>query len=208
MIDPKCKKCRRAGQKLFLKGERCFGPKCAMVKRPDPPGIHTRSRRKGRGGMSEFGKQLAEKQRVKRIYGILERQFSKYIKESTAAIGDTREILLRKLEMRLDNVVFRLGWAKSRNMARQLVNHGHIFINGKRVDIPSYRVKKDQILTLGSIKESNLMKDLPAALKKYETPIWLSLDKEKLEAKVLSEPSVEELGDLNPIGLVVEFYSR
>src|SRR4030042_427572 len=103
MMDPACKKCRRAGEKLFLKGERCFSPKCAFVKRPDPPGMHAKSRR--RGGLSEFGKQLAEKQRLKRIYGVREAQFKKYIKESVAAKGDNREILLRKLEMRLDNIV-------------------------------------------------------------------------------------------------------
>lgn len=192
-----------------MKGERCFSPKCAMVKRPNPPGIHGNRRGKRRGGISEFGKQLAEKQRLKRIYGIGERQFNKYVKEAVAAKSDTREILLRRLESRLDNVIFRLGWAKSRAMARQLIGHGHILINGKRVNIPSYEVKKDETLALiPKIKASGLMKDLPAVLKKYEAPAWLSLDKEKIEAKVLNQPSADELGDLNPVGLVVEFYSR
>jgi len=207
MINPKCKKCRRAGEKLFLKGDRCFSPKCAMVKRPNPPGIHGKAKR--RGGASEFGKQLAEKQRMKRIYGISERQFKKYVKEAMVAQGDTREILLRKLEMRLDNVVFRLGLARSRTMARQLVNHGHILVNGKRVSIPSYQVKKDQVISVNAkIKESNLMKDLAAILKKYETPSWLSLEKEKIEGKILGIPAADDLGDLNPAGLVAEFYSR
>lgn len=191
-----------------MKGERCFGPKCAMVKRPDPPGIHGKARKR-RGGTSEYGKQLAEKQKIKRIYGIRERQFKKYVDEAMATQGDTREILLKKLETRLDNVIFRLGWAKSRIMARQLVSHGHILINGKRISIPSYQIKKDQIISLNpKIKESDLMKDLPTILKKYETPQWLMLEKEKIEGKILNIPSAADLGDLNLAGLVVEFYSR
>ncbi|MFH0852498.1 MAG: 30S ribosomal protein S4 [bacterium] len=209
MADATCKKCRRAGGKLFLKGDRCFGQKCAMVKRPDPPGIHGKGGRKRRGGGSEYGKQLAEKQRVKRTYGVLERQFAKYVRDAIAEKKDTREIFMRRLETRLDNVVFRLGWAKSRAMARQLVNHGHILVDDKRVDIPSYQTKKGQIIKLRPrIKESNLMKDLVATLKKYETPAWISLDKEKLEGKILNVPTAEDLGDLNPASLVVEFYSR
>lgn len=207
MADPRCKKCRRAGEKLFLKGDRCFSQKCAMVKRPNPPGIHGKSRR--RGGGSEYGRQLSEKQRMKRIYGVSERQFKNYVKGAMAASGDTREILLRKLEMRLDNVVFRLGLAKSRTMARQLVNHGHILVNGKRVSIPSYQVKKDQVISINKkIKESILMKDLGAVLKKYETPAWLVLEKDRIEGKILGNPSADDLGDLNPAGLVAEFYSR
>jgi len=207
MANSTCKKCRRAGEKLFLKGERCFSPKCAMVKRPDPPGIHGKSRRRGAG--SEYGRQLAEKQRLKRIYGLRERQFAKYVKEAIDDKSDTREALLRLLEMRLDNVVFRLGWAKSRTMARQLVNHGHIIVNGKKVSIPSYQTKKNQIIHLSKkIRESNLMKDLGAYLKKFETPTWLALDREKIEGKILAEPVAQELGDLNPAGLVIEFYSR
>jgi len=210
MLNPSCKKCRRAGEKLFLKGDRCFSQKCAMVKRPDPPGIHGKgSKRKRRGGISEFGKQLAEKQRLKRIYGISERQFKKYVKEAMTAKGDTREILMRRLEMRLDNILFRLGWARSRTMARQLVSHGHILINEKRVSIPSYQVKKDQVISLGpKIRQSNLMKDLSTLLKRFEAPVWLASDKDKIEAKVLNQPTADDLGDLNIAGLVAEFYSR
>lgn len=208
MTNPRCKKCRRAGQKLFLKGDRCFGQKCAMVKRPEVPGIHKKGR-KGRGGVSEYGKQLTEKQKIKRMYGVGERQFKKYAKEAMAEKGDTREILLRKLEMRLDNVVFRLGWSRSRSGARQLVNHGHVLINGKRVSIPSYLTKKGQIIGLNEkIKKSNLMKDLSTILKKYEPPVWLALDKEKLDGRILDAPTVIDLGDLNPVGFVVQFYSR
>lgn len=117
--------------------------------------------------------------------------------------------MLRRLEMRLDNVVFKLGWARSRNLARQLVNHGHILVNGKRVSIPSFEIKKDQAIALGQkIKSSVLLSELPAVLKKYEPPVWLSLDKQILEGKILNKPSAEDLGDLNPAGLVIEFYSR
>lgn len=208
MADPSCKKCRRAGERLFLKGDRCFSPKCAMVKRPDPPGIHAKASRK-RGGGSEYAKQLSEKQRLKRIYGIRERQFKKYVKEASEAKGDTREILMRKLEMRLDNVIFRLGFTKSRTAARQLVNHGHILVAGKKVDIPSSQTKKGQSISLKEkIKKSNLMADLAAVLKKYEPPVWLALDKQALEGKVLAEPSGADMGNLNAVGLVVEFYSR
>jgi len=204
----KCKQCRRAGQKLFLKGDRCFSPKCAMIKRPNPPGIHGATRQRRRGS-SEYSKQLAEKQRIRRIYGISERQFKKYVKEAVVKKGDTREILMKKLEMRLDNTVFRLGWAKSRSLSRQLVNHGHIFLNGKRISIPSYRVRKNQIIAIGQkIKKSDSMRDLSVILKKYETPAWLSLDKEKIEGRVLGEPVAADLGDLNTVGLVIEFYSR
>ncbi len=202
-----CKKCRRLGEKLFLKGDRCFSAKCAMVKRPSPPGIHGAAKR--RGASSEYSRQLSEKQKIKKTYGIRERQFKNYIKAAVAAKGDTRENLMQALEVRLDNIVFRLGWAKSRALARQLVNHGHILVNGKRVSIPSYRARKDEIVALGQkIRKSNLMKDLAELLKKYQAPSWLSLDKEKMEAKVQIIPSADELGDLNKVGMVVEFYSR
>lgn len=207
MLDPSCKKCRRSGEKLFLKGDRCFSPKCAFVRRPEPPGIHGKARR--RGGISEYGKQLAEKQRLKKIYGLRETQFRKYIEESAIAKGDNREILLRKLEMRLDNVIFRLGWARSRNAARQLVNHGHILVDNRRVNIPSFQVRKDQQISLAErIKGSELFKDFPVLIKKYEPPVWLLLDKEKPEGKILCQPAGEDLGNLASVGLVIEFYSR
>jgi len=208
MNNEKCKKCRRAGEKLFLKGDRCFGAKCAMIKRPNPPGIHG-TKGKRRGASSEYGRQLSEKQRIKQMYGIRETQFKNYVKAAVAAHGDSRENLMQMIQTRIDNIVFRLGWAKSRTLARQLVNHGHILINGKRVSIPSYRVRKEEIIALGQrIKKSNLTNDLVELLKKYQAPSWLSLDKEKLEAKVQNIPSADELGDLNKIGMVIEFYSR
>ena len=207
LIDPKCKQCRRSGEKLFLKGERCFSLKCAVAKRPYPPGMTGKNTR--RGGLSEYGRQLMQKQKVKKIYGVLEKQLKKYFKEARAKKGDARENLMRTFEMRLDNVVFRLGWAKSRAAARQLVNHGHVTINGKRVSIPSCQVKKGQVigLTERTIK-SKLTENLLAALSKQATPTWLVSEKDKFEAKVLGAPTGEDLGDIAPIGLIVEFYSR
>ncbi len=207
ITDAKCKLCRRQGEKLFLKGERCFSPKCAMIKRPYPPGVHGRDKKQS--GLSEYGRQLREKQRLKRIYGILERQMKKYFLKAQAAKGDTRENLLRELETRLDNVVFRLGWATSRAAARQLINHGLVLVNGRRVNIPSFQVKKGQIITLKDrVKNSKLVEGLINKLKKYELPAWLKQDVEKLEAQVLSLPQANDLGELTPIGLIVEFYSR
>lgn len=139
----------------------------------------------------------------------MERQLKRYFREASLQKGDTREILLRKLEMRLDNVVFRLGWVKSRAAARQLVSHGHVFINNRRVTIPSGGVKAGDIISLKeAIKKSKLMENLAVVLKKFEPPSWLVLDKEKIEGKVIKQPGVEGLGDLAPIGLIVEFYSR
>lgn len=207
IIDPKCKQCRRAVEKLFLKGDRCFSPKCAVAKRPTPPGIPGKNTR--RGGLSEYGRQLMQKQKLKKAYGIFERQMHKYFIEARTKKGDTRENLMRRLEMRLDNVVFRLGWAKSRAAARQLVNHGHVLINGKRVSIPSYQVKKGERLSLTDrTNKSKLTENLLSLLKKYQAPAWLSQESEKIEGQVLDEPSGEDLGDVSSVGLIVEFYSR
>jgi len=206
-IDPKCKKCRRAGEKLFLKGERCYLPKCAVSKRPYPPGLTGKNTR--RGGLSEYGRQLMQKQKIKRIYGVFEKQLKKYFREARAKKGDARENLMRAFEMRLDNAVFRLGWAKSRAAARQLVSHGHVLVNGKRVSIPSYQVKKGQVIALTErMNKSKLVENLLASLKKYEAPTWLAQSADKIEARVLGEPTAEDLGDMTPIGLIVEFYSR
>jgi len=209
LTGSKCRQCRRAGEKLFLKGDRCFLPKCAMVKRPYPPGAQGKNVRRGRGGLSEFGRQLLQKQRIKKIYGILERQLRKYFDEAQEQKGDTRENLIKKLETRLDNVVFRLGWMKSRSSARQLVNHGHILVNNHSVNIPSYQIKKgDTISFKEKTLKSKITENLLAGLKKYQAPSWLAQDAEKLEAKVLGLPEGEDLGDLGSLGLIVEFYSR
>lgn len=209
LIDPKCRQCRRVGEKLFLKGERCFTPKCAIVKRAYAPGVRGRARASFKRSVSEYGQQLVKKQSIKKIYGVLERQLKRYFREASLQKGDTRENLMRKLEMRFDNVIFRLGWAKSRPAARQLVNHGQILINNRRVTIPSYGLKVGDTISLKEkAKKSKLMETLVVTLKKYETPSWLALDKEKLEGRVLRQPGPDDLGDLAPIGLIVEFYSR
>lgn len=206
MKDPVCKKCRRAGQKLFLKGERCFTPKCAMVKKPYTPGVHGRKRRRG---LTEYGIQLAEKQKLKKIYGVNENQLKKYFKEAAKARGVATDVLLSKLETRMDNVIFRLGLAESRAKARQIVGHGHILLNNRKINIPSIHVKKGDLI---KIKKSSLNKplfsSLETRLKKYNPPVWLSLDKKELTASVLAMPSKEEMEIPADLQMIVEYYSR
>ncbi len=206
MLDQKCKKCRRAGQKLFLKGERCLGPKCAMIKKPYPPGTHGKKRRPT---PSEYGAQLTEKQKLRRIYGISEKQLKKYFRESSKAKGVVTEVLLTKLETRIDNVIFRLNWAESRPKARQIVSHGHILLNKRKVDIPSIGLKKGDVV---KIKKTSLKKplfsNLETRLKKYKPPSWLSLDKKELKAVLLSLPPRKEIEVPVNLSMIVEFYSR
>jgi len=206
-MDSNCKKCRRVGQKLFLKGERCFSQKCAMIRKPYIPGLHGKSRR--RKGISEYGQQLIEKQKVRYVYGVSERQFKNYFKEIVGQKGNKEELLVNKLESRLDNVVFRLGWARSRALARQIVGHGHILVNQRKVDIPSYSVKKGDVI---QIKEKDkklaLFEDLKLTLKKYEAPSWLSLDKQKLTGKIIGQPKIADIGKVGEIGMIIEYYSR
>jgi len=208
LITATCRQCRRSGEKLFLKGDRCFSAKCAVAKRAYPPGAQGNKKTR-RGGNSEFGRQLAQKQKVKKIYGIFEKQLKNYFDEAQAQKGDTRENLVTKLESRLDNVIFRLGWMKSRSSARQLVNHGHVLVNNRPVDVPSFRVKKGDVITLRerTIK-SKLTENLLESLKKYEAPVWLVQESDSLSAKVLGLPEGEDLGDVSALGLIVEFYSR
>jgi len=206
IINAKCKKCRRAGQKLFLKGDRCLGQKCAMIRRPYPPGVHGKSFKKR---SSEYGLQLTEKQKVRNTYGISEKQFKRYFKEITVQRGDKKELFAQKIESRLDNVVFRLGWACSRRLARQLVSHGHILVNGRKVNIASYMVKKEDTIKIkeGS-KNKIVFKDLKTLLKKYELPKWLFMDKERLEAKVIGKPLLEDMDKIGELSMIIEYYSR
>ncbi len=206
MIDAKCKKCRRAGQKLFLKGERCFTPKCSMIKKAYPPGVHGKKRRPA---LSEYGAQLAEKQKLRRIYNVSEKQLKKYFQEAAKARRVVTETLLKKLETRIDNAVFRLGLAESRTKARQIVSHGHILLNGRRVNIPSINLKKGDTIEIkkSSLKKS-LFKNLETRLKKYKSPSWLSLDKKEMKATVLGSPSKEEIEVPVDLFMVVEYYSR
>jgi small subunit ribosomal protein S4 len=204
---PVCKLCRREGIKLFLKGERCFGPKCAVEanRKPYPPGQHTQRRRK----VSEYGLQLREKQKAKILYGLLERQFRRHFSEAERRTGSTGENLLRILETRLDNVVYRLGFAESRAQARQLVNHGHITVNGRKVDIPSYETKPGDVIGIHPRhRENEYFKTLAEDIKRREAPGWLSLDQQNLTGRVLNVPARNEIDANVQEQLIVEFYSR
>lgn len=198
-----CRLCRREGMKLFLKGDRCLSKKCAMEKRPTIPGQHPNTRKKP----SEYQTQLREKQKVKRAYGLLEKQFHSYYVEAERMKGKTGENMLSLLERRLDNVVFRMGFAPSRAAARQLVNHGHICVNGKRVNIPSYLVKVGEVI---SVKENKAKKDMFKAVRESRivVPKWLEFTPEKLSGKINSLPARDDI-DLNiEEHLIVELYSK
>ena len=202
-----CRKCRKAGEKLFLKGDRCNSPKCAMIKRAYPPGMHGK---KIKRGLSEYGMQLMTKQRIKRIYGVLEKQFRKHFDEVKGKKGITGDLLLTRLEMRLDNVVYRMGLATSRPLARQLVNHGLISVNGKKLSIPSYEVKVGQTVGLNQAKqERTYFKNLDQTLKnRKDFPAWMNMDVKKKEAKILSNPQRNDIGINVDAQVVVEYYSR
>jgi small subunit ribosomal protein S4 len=191
--------------KLFLKGSRCFGPKCGVERRGFPPGDHGQRRRK----QSEFGLQLREKQKVRAIYGVLETQFRKHFEQAARHTGATGEHLLRILEMRLDNVVYRLGFADSRNQARQLVRHGHFHLNGRRTDIPSAMVKPNDVVEVApGSRDSEYFKIAIGGLAKKSVPRWLDLDMAGLRGRVLAAPGREDIDTQINEQLVVEFYSR
>ena len=202
--DSVCRQCRREGAKLFLKGDRCFGAKCAIVKRPTPPGQHGVSRKK----QSQYGIQLREKQKARRAYGVLEGQFRGYFQQASRMKGVTGENLLMLLERRLDNVVYRLGMGDSRAHARQLVTHGHIRVNGKQVNIPSFRVKLNDEITIRSGSQS--MENLKQLREEGNrmVPKWLSLDHENLVGKVIAMPQRDDIDLTIEEHQIVELYSR
>lgn len=204
MFNTREKKERSLGIKLFLKAARCNSPKCATVRRPTKPGAHGKSR--GRS-LSEFGEQLKEKQKFQFSYGLRESQIKNLFKKALKSRGVTGARFLSLLEGRLDNVVFRLGLAPSRSVARQLVGHGHIMVDNQRVTIPSYQVKAGEVISIRpQSKEHPVFKALGESLKKYEPPSWLFLDKEKMEGKVISAPKdFDESFDVN---MVVDYYSK
>lgn len=206
-LNSKCKKCRRAAEKLFLKGERCASPKCAMVRRPYAPGIHGKSVSRG---LSEYGKQLAMKQKIKRIYGVLEKQFRKHFEEISHKQGVTGDLLLARLEMRLDNVVRRMGFADAPSLARQLVNHGAFTVNGKNVDIPSFEVRVGDVIGINPLKvEKTYFKNREQWIKnKKDVPSWILFDTNKMEGKIVSVPKREDVGIQVDPQMVVEYYSR
>jgi small subunit ribosomal protein S4 len=200
-----CRVCRRETMKLYLKGDRCYSDKCAVERRNFPPGQHGQ----GRGKFSDYGLQLREKQRIKRIYGLLEKQFKTYFKEADRQKGVTGTNFLVLLERRLDNTVYRLGFANSRDQARQLVRHKHILVNGKRVDIPSYLLRPgDTISVVEDSKNLVCINDALEALPRRGLGPWLELDKAKYEGLFKTFPTREEINLPVQEQLVVEFYSK
>lgn len=200
-----CRLCRREGQKLFLKGSRCYGEKCAINKREYAPGQHGQSRKK----LSEYGMQLREKQKAKRYYGVLESQFSHYFELANKKSGVTGDNLLQILESRLDNVVYRLGFALSRAEARQLVVHGHFLVNGRKVNIPSYLVKEGDVISLK--EKSRSLPKVKAVLEQTEgkvVPKWLDLDTNTMQAKVVALAQRDDIDIEIEEHLIVELYSK
>ncbi len=213
-LDPVCKLCRREGEKLYLKGERCFTPKCSFEKRSFAPGQHGRTAgRGGRGpsrtGESDFARQLRAKQKARRIYGVLERQFRRYYETALGRRGLTGLNLLQILESRLDNVVFRLGFASSRSQARSLVSHGHFTVNGRRTGVPSMLLKEgDEIAVRQGSGGLTYFKELPVLAEKRTSPAWLNRDTGSMKGAVSRMPDRPEIeGTLNE-QLIVEYYSR
>ena len=202
--DPSCRLCRREGQKLFLKGERCYSTKCAVEKRNYAPGQHGQSRRVK---VTEYGLQLREKQKAKRFYGLLETQLRNYFDKAAKKKGLTGENLLVFLETRLDNVVFRMGFASSRKEARQLVTHNHFTVNGKKQNIPSFQLKEGDVV---KVKEKSTTSPKFREIRdmSISTPSWITVDTDKLEGKVVAMPRREEIDTPIAEHLIVELYSK
>lgn len=201
-----CRLCRREGTKLFLKGDRCYGPYCAVGKRPTPPGEHGQARQRKQ---SEYGMQLREKQKARRAYGVMETQFNRYFRKAERQQGITGENLLVMLERRLDNVVYRLGFGTSRPQSRQLVRHNHILVNGKKVNIPSYLVSANDVITVKSkTAELDHFKNLRETGASRLIPKWLSLDAVELKATVIAMPQRDDIDLTIQENMIVEFYSR
>lgn len=207
--DSVCKLCRREGMKLFLKGERCLSPKCAMERRAFPPGIHGK-KQTFRRKTSDYGVQLREKQKARRIYGVMERQFRRYFEEANRATGLTGLNLLSMLERRLDNVVYRLGLADSRAQARQIVRHGHFEVNGRKTDIPSFQVSIGDVISVRqSAMSKTYFKDRAQLLQgTANVPNWLRLNMAAMNAEVVANPAREDIGIALNEQLIVEYYSR
>ncbi len=208
-IGPVCKLCRREGEKLFLKGERCYTSKCAIERRAYPPGEHGYEQQFRRTRGSAYAMQFREKQKLRRIYGVLERQFRRYYKEALRRKGMTGTNLLIILESRLDNIVYRLGWAASRNQARQLVNHGHFDVNGRRCNIPSALLKPGDVITVHpTSRRLKHFRNVAETMSDHPVPTWLSFDPVDMSGRVVNYPTREEIDTNVNEQLVVEFYSR
>ncbi len=206
ITGPKCRMCRREGMQLFLKGERCLTDKCPVKRRPYPPGFHG-PRKKPK--LSIYGLQLREKQKAKRIYGVFEKQFMRYFEIARKMSGNTGENLLSLLERRLDNVVYRVGFAMSRAQARQIVSHGHVMVNGRKIDIPSYLVKEGDLISIkDKIKDNPFVKYSLQRKDAKVIPEWLSFDPNKLECRVLRIPERKDITYPIQESLIVELYSK
>ncbi len=205
--DPVCRQCRRIGEKLFLKGERCFSPRCAVEKRKRPPGDHVPRRRRA----SDWALQLREKQKARFSYGVLERQFRMYFETAKESPGVTGDVLLQLLERRLDNVVYRLSFAESRRQGRQLVAHGHFTVNGRKVNIPSFRVGEGDVVAWRRVDADSrpaFVAVLTDGIPRRPVPSWLALDVDNLKGEMLSLPDPTEIDSGVDPRLIVEFYSR
>ncbi|MEK7211731.1 MAG: 30S ribosomal protein S4 [Patescibacteria group bacterium] len=207
ITSAKCKLCRREGEKLFLRGERCFGAKCAIVKRNFIPGVHGPTARRQK--LTGYGIQLREKQKAKKIYGLLERQFANSVAKATKMKGDSGANLFTLLETRLDNVIYRLGIGRSRAEARQRVSHGHIEVNGKKVDIPSSSVKVGDLVSIkeGALK-SKFYENIFEKISKLELPEWMIFDPKTNKAKIISLPDISKSKQEFDPKIIIEFYSR
>ena len=202
--DSKCRLCRREGAKLFLKGDRCYSGKCAFEKRPVAPGVHGAGRKK----VSEYGLQLREKQKTKRIYGVQEGQFRKYYEMADRMKGISGENMLSLLERRLDNVIYRMGIGASRAQARQLVNHAHFSVNGRTVNVPSYIVKAGEVIAVKENRKKDKYFEQIKETKVGNMPKWLEFDPEKLEGKILALPTREDIDSQIAEHMIVELYSK
>jgi small subunit ribosomal protein S4 len=202
--ESKCRLCRREGGKLFLKGDKCYGNSCPFEKRPVAPGQHGSARKK----VSEYGLQLREKQKTKRIYGLLEGQFHHYYEMADRMKGITGENMLSLLERRLDNVIYRMGVGASRNVARQLVTHAHFTVNGRPVNIPSYLVKAGDVIAVKESRKDNKYFTEIKQMKKGSMPQWLDFNPEKLEGKIIALPKREDIDTQIAEHMIVELYSK
>lgn len=206
-LQAKCKQCRRTGEKLFLKGDRCSTTKCAMVKRNYAPGFHGPSKMRKR--LTDYCTQLNEKQKAKKQYNLLEKQFRITFDKAKSKVGNTGEIFVQMLEMRMDNVIYRSGLASSRAQARQLVNHGHFTVNNGKMTIPSYQTKIGDEIKIKKTKENNrFFKNISEKLKNNPAPGWLHIDQKKIIVKVLQRPAMKTINPNFNIQMIIEFYSR
>ncbi len=205
-VDGKCRQCRREGIRLYLKGDRCYSDKCAIERRAYAPGEHGQSRRTK---VSPYAQQLREKQKARRIYGVMERQFRKYFHWAEAKKGVTGEILLQLLETRLDNVVYRLGIAPSRNAARQLIRHGHLKVNGRKVDVPSFGLRPGDVVAVAEkSREVSFIKESVANRRRTEMQEWLEFDEKQMTGRLLQNPNREQIPVPLQEQLIVELYSK